>query len=469
MSGQKFKMDLRDFGNTRGVSDIGKRFRDLQKYRGRLIGGLNMLQKMNEGARESGYDWDDFMHGDLPPPFDFLNTPPSLYPRDDPNGGLEPLIQEKRGTAPPDTIYAEANDGTWWAVPPPFEGGFAPEHYVTIYDYIWPPPGDPGFNSNANTHWTRRVQTSDPIGYPVDRGPQVNWDLIGWNGYLGWARNNNLSTEYGEPVQNAEARAINVFEVIPISPGQPIVSPPWGEVIAGQPWSGPTLDAVANPITRSPGSGVPMVNLPNVSWRNIHLKNALAELRGEQVDITTPRPDNRANWLKGISITTQPGAPPTKGPVTPPGRPVKGVKERKYKVFSSAAFEVAQEVFHALTEYEDLLDALYDALPKSIRAKYSKTILGKGEAVWNNFGAIDFTDALVNIIFNEAEDNVLGRGFFGQLSEASGRLGQPSYKIANPALREDGPLSQLGEGYGELSGAYINPTKEAIKAWLNSL
>lgn len=70
---------------------------------------------------------------------------------------------------------------------------------------------------------------------------------------------------------------------------------------------------------------------------------------------------------RGREVVLQPGAPPITRPGAPNRPPEKGTKERKYRV--SAPLRLALRVINSITEANDVLDVLHNALPDSCRAK----------------------------------------------------------------------------------------------------
>lgn len=164
-------------------------------------------------------------------------------------------------------------------------------------------------------------------------------------------------------------------------------------------------------------------------------------------------PENITPWPKGqtypgtnagvfpegvVIASPQPNARPS-----PQQDPAEGVRERKFKSHNAwllGAFKVTQKGFHALTEYQDAVDAVYDALPKKLRRALKKKYEGdpnvaqKTWEIYQNFGKIDGAEAIKNLAENHIEDYVIGKGFKG-IEDAAKRLGiKGAYKLEQPVM-----------------------------------
>lgn len=102
-------------------------------------------------------------------------------------------------------------------------------------------------------------------------------------------------------------------------------------------------------------------------------------------------------------------------------------REKEKKTLTKAA-TIAVGVFKALdtvSEWSELVDAFYDALPDDVKARWSKGREKRGlldsagqygidgadwkiQALWHNFHKIDGPQAFKNIVANEYQDKVLG-------------------------------------------------------------
>lgn len=141
-------------------------------------------------------------------------------------------------------------------------------------------------------------------------------------------------------------------------------------------------------------------------------------------DPTKPPPKEDPNF---------PGNPPHK-----PSPPRKREKEKKLRVprWLMAALKVAHEV----TEYKDMIDAIWDGVPNQIKAKYEPrgvtrkgAYIGEGRKyytpeqkafiIYRHVNDIDWTDALLALAKNQIEDSILGRINAGADGFANKHLG----------------------------------------------
>lgn len=138
-------------------------------------------------------------------------------------------------------------------------------------------------------------------------------------------------------------------------------------------------------------------------------------------------------WPKGgLSVGLTEGFPAQPLPKHRPKRP-KGpeVKRRVTDSASYRAFRVIQDIFHNITEVQDVVDSLFEALPAELQ-KGVKTPQGKIMAILNNIESLDWGAALYNLAYNHIEDKVAGR-FFAKLKNAARDLGiNGSYKFYQP-------------------------------------
>lgn len=128
-----------------------------------------------------------------------------------------------------------------------------------------------------------------------------------------------------------------------------------------------------------------------------------------------------------IVIEPMPSSNGAGGRSPPPPRvhlntpPRYGEKERKAKV--PRALAIALNIGGKLTEAADVVDALYDALPRHVKLKFrntnyllqSATPQAKLAVLIEHYDKIDLEDALVGLAENQIEDYVLGR--VGQLGK----------------------------------------------------
>lgn len=165
-------------------------------------------------------------------------------------------------------------------------------------------------------------------------------------------------------------------------------------------------------------------------------------------------PENVVEYPKGVPQPgTNPGVfPEGVVPVSPPGPvpgvspqrpPPSGTRERKFRSRNDmllGAFRAVQKGFHSLTEYQDAVDAIYEALPKKLRRELKKKYDGepnvaqKSWEIFQNFGQINGGEAMYNLLYNHIEDYVIGKGF-KSLDDAAKRLGvKGTYKLEQPVM-----------------------------------
>lgn len=104
-------------------------------------------------------------------------------------------------------------------------------------------------------------------------------------------------------------------------------------------------------------------------------------------------------------------------------RPLKtGLKTKERKLFAVGR-KIIIGTWHGLTEANDLVQSLFESMPKNIRAKYryaygvGPDYAAKAEFVYANAQHINWATAFRKIIENEIEDQLLGR-FRGKLDKA---------------------------------------------------
>lgn len=125
-------------------------------------------------------------------------------------------------------------------------------------------------------------------------------------------------------------------------------------------------------------------------------------------------------------------------------RPGPRVKERKSRTRVAAA--VIQKMGHTATEALDVLQAFYNALPRSVRKKLGSNPSPQemAKAVYDNYEQIDMSDLLFELLWNHFGDQVIGR------------LGGNMDRVGNDRGVKWGPYGQGDPG----------PLMGAAKKWL---
>ena len=199
------------------------------------------------------------------------------------------------------------------------------------------------------------------------------------------------------------------------------------------------------------------------SWRSV-LRDAAIELgiredSGYDVfDAPATEPSTQ------VVVTIPPNKPPTIGTGVnprPPYRPPGSRTDRKVKIVGLQAFQMVQGIFHKATEWGDLQDAIYAALPKKYQVCEGHNFTCKTGVILIHWDKIDVVEAIVNVVANEIMDRVYGRGVFGSVDKAARRLGTHGYKVLNAANKS--PMQEaVGEVIKEVEKRFTNPTKEQI-------
>lgn len=399
-------------------------------------------------------DWDNFKHtGNLPEPFGFLNPPlsnPLFYPFPDGNpvagiplpGGLP--VPDGHLTDLCNPIYEQwRTDGTMGLPPPPL--------YMT--DIGWsigcggiyaPPPGsqiDIGEGYSRYCAWaytsgvvggeirTRQFYTNDPAYVPADHpypGPIPGVTLRG------------AATALPGPVIRTD---------LPTTPFALIK---------------PLNDAKAKAGARDDSALDPFfgMEMPNGNY---------GSRRGYQFVFETGVKAGAAA-LHGSDFGG--GLPPKIG-VSPdrPTPPPRGSKpDKKAATRSLGALRLLQAGFHGLTEFGDLVGALFAALPKKDQ-KGVNGLQAQIRAVLGHWDHIDVIDALVEVVANQIGDEIVGRTF-GSATASAERLGLRPYQVFNSAANKgnDDGLSDATGGQsnkGPLSYDAIRNGKQALKDYLH--
>lgn len=119
-------------------------------------------------------------------------------------------------------------------------------------------------------------------------------------------------------------------------------------------------------------------------------------------------------------VVNPPVAPPT-GPLVPRRPAGPRVKERKTR--AQKALIGLLNALGDITEWADVLDAFYDALPEGLKKKGRANEVEKAKAVYQHFNQIDLDTAIFNAAFSQAADLVwakLGVKYPGRYGGAMG-------------------------------------------------
>jgi hypothetical protein len=180
----------------------------------------------------------------------------------------------------------------------------------------------------------------------------------------------------------------------------------------------------ADPRTRPGRSARP-------TWRAAPHRDRWQEWRRKNFNDQTVR----GSVAPGETSFTSTNAPTNTPPPTRPTRPTEPVRppgvrtrERKLKLFSGPIKKFIDE----MTEYCDMINAAYYALPCQVRTPARKCH-SRAQVVWQNIDHMDVQNFILNLIYNEIEDRL----------------------IAAPAkFEQEKILSQTGEAYGKRGGGF---------------
>lgn len=407
------------------------------------------------------YGWDDFMEGRLPPPFDFLNS-------EIPAEWLPTRQADVEVPMPEGTFYAQSPDGRWYGIPPAFALTGAHIHRnMAGVPTAWPPPGrlSSGTISGAVKYSKQNLTLPawDQINEDLTQNWYAGWHDIQDNGSAAektWSVSHQIYSLYQGSLGTRGGYVGSFGYHLPRSDD---VRPPAPELLNLPVSEGDTLEEASVRVT--PGAIV-MSALP-VPYRWAHpYANLIRQVAGARmVDFGDVDPVGQG----GTKTIAAPGGPIYTVPVKtgePPHPPGNGTKERK-RLVGGKMFFFTQKLFHGITEYQDLLDALFEALPKELRKQFkSKGPIMKSAFVWHHLDKVDIGDAIVNIAWNQFEDYVIGTQLFGRNKRAAEARGDRyAFRTLNSA-NDYGGLNALGEAYGEFSKEYVNPKKEDLKRFL---
>jgi len=175
-----------------------------------------------------------------------------------------------------------------------------------------------------------------------------------------------------------------------------------------QPAYPPALDPMLNPIGRI----VPRVELRRGFQP---FREAIGHSRPYGYRFGSPPAFRRVPQVLGRIVTSAPGRTTSRS-ITAPSLsargagarrpPPRGTKEKK--TAAQRAIARAAVIAFAATEWDDLIEAIHDALPKRYQSASNKP-QDKALALWENLEHLDVPQAVVNVIYNQIEDAIVGR------------------------------------------------------------
>lgn len=92
----------------------------------------------------------------------------------------------------------------------------------------------------------------------------------------------------------------------------------------------------------------------------------------------------------------------------PPGP---GVRERKHRMPAGKLGGLIAGLYDKTTEAKDIIDILFDNLPKHKQCKGAKDLSSKSYCVWKNLDHLDVGNAIEDLLWNHLEDKAWGKFF----------------------------------------------------------
>lgn len=132
-------------------------------------------------------------------------------------------------------------------------------------------------------------------------------------------------------------------------------------------------------------------------------------------------------------------------PVPNPGRPPRGVKERKRKWAGASVLHHSKNVLNTTLETCDAIGEIWDALPGDVKWTQGlgrgKNCADKGLDIYKNFHRLDIDQALWNLVKMYGEDYLYGK-YFATSDKVAKRLGFPGWKLDQPITEVMGNLPE---------------------------
>lgn len=201
----------------------------------------------------------------------------------------------------------------------------------------------------------------------------------------------------------------------PMTAGSPV------RYYAGSPWWFPATVPVANPAVNPHALPINLpVTVPRpMPYRSVPYMPVFDPYAPGTTPLRGPLPTRAISpspWRNGIVV--RPNAPPTPAPPHVRRPPVKGEKERKPGRDVKRAID---PIVGPITEAVDAIDAVYDALPWSVRKQaYRKCRAGGGQprecmtpqkklkVIYDNAHRLDMAKVVENLAKNHLEDRLIG-------------------------------------------------------------
>lgn len=205
-------------------------------------------------------------------------------------------------------------------------------------------------------------------------------------------------------------------------PARPAPSQIWGYIdvpVVFEPAILPLVDPMTMPIATT----YPSVEIPVLPRAAPTTRPSNPFRVAPEVTTRGPVPARPAVPARVADLTPKPraaadpslGAPVSRAPVRYawPKPPEKGTKEIKLKGVPSG---LARVIINGATEFHDVINALYKAIPKGKKPPAFSGI-ARTRAVWNHLDDIDWNEAMKNLVANQIEDFIYGK--HGQLGKSA--------------------------------------------------
>lgn len=320
---------------------------------------------------------------------------------------------------------------TWTEPAPNNNAGEAFDNWNAIWD-----------NGFAPTSMSRPA-----VDVATGLGTDKRTEMWYWEG-VGAAEHPHMVPGVGVPLPMAQPWPSEAPDLAPMHvPTQMPFAQSWSDASPKHPWEEPTTKSATRPHA---SSVVPIVSVPRVTIMRPSPAVPTPPTVPPQVIVVPPDGPPRGE------VPRQPPRPPGKGnPRARGGRtggrkpPKKGVKEKKLSVRNAKWGLPAAWIFlNGVTEANDLINAMYAALPDECKIKGKATPYAKAKAVYDCFDHLDedyFQRMITELINNEFEDFVWGT-IGRRIAKVQGKLGptglsralREQQNIAEDAVRPEG-------------------------------
>lgn len=272
------------------------------------------------------------------------------------------------------------NFSVWWQTP---------QRYLDI----------PGFGYWSGYERWERV---------VENGPAQNWSQPQPSprpNYItppAYAPKPNIPNSNPVPDANPNGQPHPVFDPYtpnpPLRPEEPVPQPiPWSVI--------PYVSNPGNwPQYREGGNyGVPAPTYTSPPWEIVI-----------DIPVSPGGPGTNPGGSPDPGTNPNPGGQPVTPVRTNPrhiprSRPPRGDKEKKTRAKNAAVLGFIGGSLGALSEANDVIDALYEALPREYQS--GGNFVDRAHDVLEHFDHIDAAQAIQNLVLNELEDRAIGRAF----------------------------------------------------------